>query len=205
MKPIGSLDPIMLKQNYEDLNSLFVPYFADALDKIGSLYDTKEYFDATYPGYGSSYPDLQGGLALLFEQASSRGYLQDTDYGKITLPFTIRNQFTSTFATIKAAEENKEYLRKYQQEFFKASLTKKVKIGFAGYEFQEKYDQNRKKAFIAQLLIHKIKVYKEGDTYTVPLKKSNTEWCKPRLKPITNIVIVTFTTLLRGALKVFII
>ncbi len=42
MKPIGSLDPIMLKQNYEDLNSLFVPYFADALDKIGSLYDSEE-------------------------------------------------------------------------------------------------------------------------------------------------------------------
>ena len=171
MKPIGSLDPIMPKQNYEDLNNLFAPYFASALDKIGSLYYTKESFDGTYPGYGSSYPDLQGGLALLFEQASSRGHLQDTDYGKITFPFTIRNQFTSTFATIKAAVENKGYLRKYQQEFFKASLTKKAETGFAGYEFQEKYDQNRKKAFIEQLLTHKIKVYKQGDTYTVPLKQ----------------------------------
>jgi hypothetical protein len=171
MKPIGSLDPIMPKQNYEDLNNLFAPYFANSLDKIGSLYYTKESFDGTYPGYGSSYPDLQGGLALLFEQASSRGHLQDTGVGKITFPFTIRNQFTSTFATIKAAVENKGYLRKYQQEFFKASLTKKAETGFAGYEFQEKYDQNRKKAFIEQLLTHKIKVYKEGDTYTVPLKQ----------------------------------
>ena len=171
MKPIGSLDPIMPKENYEDLNDLFAPYFSDALDKIGSLYYTKESFDGTYPGYGSSYPDLQGGLALLFEQASSRGHIQDTDYGKITFAFTIRNQFTSTFATIKAAVENKGYLRKYQQEFFKSSLTKKAKSGFSGYEFQEKYDQNRKKAFIAQLLTHKIKVYKKGDTYTVPLKQ----------------------------------
>ena len=172
MKAIGSLDPIMPKENYEDLNDLFAPYFSDALDKIGSLYYTKESFDGTYPGYGSSYPDLQGGLALLFEQASSRGHVQDTHYGKITFPFTIRNQFTSTFATIKAAVENKGYLRKYQQEFFKSSLTKKAKSGFSGYEFQEKYDQNRKKAFIAQLLTHKIKVYKKGDTYTVPLKQA---------------------------------
>jgi hypothetical protein len=171
MKPIGSLDPIMPKENYEDLNNLFAPYFANALDKVGSLYFTKESFDGTYPGYGSSYPDLQGGLALLFEQASSRGHVQDTDYGKITFPFTIRNQYISTFATIKAAVENKEYLRKYQQEFFKASLTKKAKSGFLGYEFKEKYDQNRKKAFIEQLLTHKIKVYKDGDTYTVPLKQ----------------------------------
>jgi hypothetical protein len=172
MKPIGSLDPVMPKENYEDLNTLFAPYFANALDKIGSLYYTKESFDGTYPGYGSSYPDLQGGLALLFEQASSRGHIQDTDYGKITFPFTIRNQFTSTFATIKAAVENKGYLRKYQQEFFKSALTKKATSGFSGYEFQEKYDQNRKKAFIEQLLTHKIKLYKQGDTYTVPLKQA---------------------------------
>jgi hypothetical protein len=171
MKPIGSFDPIMPKENYEDLNNLFAPYFANALDKIGSLYYTKESFDGTYPGYGSSYPDLQGGLALLFEQASSRGHVQDTDYGKITFPFTIRNQYTSTFATIKASVENKEYLRKYQQEFFKSSLTKKATSGFSGYEFEEKYDQNRKKAFIEQLLTHKIKVYKKGNTYTVPLKQ----------------------------------
>jgi murein tripeptide amidase MpaA len=37
MKPIGSQDPIMPKENYEDLNNLFAPYYADALDNIGSL------------------------------------------------------------------------------------------------------------------------------------------------------------------------
>ncbi|WP_405608468.1 M14 family zinc carboxypeptidase [Polaribacter sp. Asnod1-A03] len=171
MKPIGSLDPIMPKENYEDLNNLFAPYFSDALDKIGSLYYTKESFDGTYPGYGSSYPDLQGGLALLFEQASSRGHVQDTDYGKITFAFTIRNQYTSGFATIKAAVENKAYLKKYQQNFFKSAVNKKDKSGFVGYEFQEKYDKNREKEFIDQLLTHKIEVYKKGDTYTVPLQQ----------------------------------
>ena len=171
MKPIGSWDPIMPKENYEDLNNLFAKYFSKALDEVGSLYYTKESFDGTYPGYGSSYPDLQGGLALLFEQASSRGHVQDTDYGKITFPFTIRNQYISTFATLKAAVENKAFLREYQQKFFKTAVTKKAKSGFAGYEFQEEYDKNREKAFIDQLLTHKIKVYKNGDKYTVPLKQ----------------------------------
>ncbi|MDG1398697.1 MAG: M14 family zinc carboxypeptidase [Polaribacter sp.] len=171
MKPIGSWDPIMPKENYEDLNNLFAKYFSEALDQVGSLYYTKESFDGTYPGYGSSYPDLQGGLALLFEQASSRGHVQDTDYGKITFPFTIKNQYISTFSTIKAAVENKAYLREYQQKFFKSAVKKKVKSDLAGYEFEEKYDKNREKAFINQLLTHKIKVYKKGDTYTVPLKQ----------------------------------
>jgi hypothetical protein len=171
MKPIGSWDPIMPKENYEDLNNLFAKYFSKSLDKIGSLYYTKESFDGTYPGYGSSYPDLQGGLALLFEQASSRGHVQDTNYGKITFAFTIRNQYVSSFATIQAAVENKAYLRKYQQDFFKSAMKSKSKIGVAGYEFGDAYDMNRNKAFIDQLLTHKIKVYKNGSKYVVPLKQ----------------------------------
>lgn len=171
MKPIGSLDPIIPKENYEDLNDLFAPYFSSALDKIGSFYYTKESFDGTYPGYGSSYPDLQGGLALLFEQASSRGHVQDTDYGKMTFAFTIRNQFISGFATIKAAVENKAVLRKYQQTFFKSALTQKATTGFDGYEFGDEYDMNRNKAFVEQLLTHKIKVYKNGNKFVVPLKQ----------------------------------
>ncbi len=171
MKPIGSQDPIMPKENYEALNNLFAPYFSNALDNIGSFYFTKEAFDGTYPGYGSSYPDLQGGLALLFEQASSRGHLQDTDYGTISFPFTIRNQYVSSIATIKASVENKATLRKYQQDFFKSAVTKKAKTGFSAYEFGDAYDMNRNKAFIDKLLLHKIKVYKQGEKYIVPLKQ----------------------------------
>ncbi len=171
MKPIGSQDPIMPKENYEDLNNLFAPYYAKALDNIGSFYYTKESFDGTYPGYGSSYPDLQGALALLFEQASSRGHVQETDYGTITFPFTIRNQYLSSVMTVKAAVENKVTLRKYQQNFFKTAVTKKATSGFAGYEFGDAYDQTRNKAFVDYLLKHKIKVYEKGNKYVVPLKQ----------------------------------
>tara|TARA_R110002073_G_scaffold145532_2_gene297662 strand:- start:30062 stop:32605 length:2544 start_codon:yes stop_codon:yes gene_type:complete len=171
MKPIGSQDPIMPKENYEDLNNLFAPYYSKALDNIGSFYYTKESFDGTYPGYGSSYPDLQGALALLFEQASSRGHVQDTDYGTITFPFTIRNQYQSSVATVKAAVENKVTLRKYQQTFFKSAVTKKTKSGFSAYEFGDAHDKTRNKAFVDYLLKHKIKVYKKGSKFVVPLKQ----------------------------------
>ncbi|WP_281989015.1 M14 family zinc carboxypeptidase [Aquimarina aggregata] len=171
MKPIGSQDPIMPKENYKDLNNLFAPYFSSALDNIGSFYFTKEAFDGTYPGYGSSYPDLQGGLALLFEQASSRGHLQDTDYGTISFPFTIRNQYISSIATIKAAVENRVVLRKYQQDFFKSAVSTTLKKGVNAYEFGDLYDQNRNKAFIDKLLLHKIKVYKNGKRFVVPVKQ----------------------------------
>ncbi|WP_394970798.1 M14 metallopeptidase family protein [uncultured Croceitalea sp.] len=168
MKANGSLDPIMPKENYEDLNNLFGDYFSKALDSIGSFYFTKEVFDGTYPGYGSSYPDLQGGLGLLFEQASSRGHKQTTAFGEITFPFTIRNQYTSSITTVKAAVENKAYLRKYQQKFFKSALGNATKNKVRGYTFKDDYDKNREKAFIDKLLLHRIDVYKSGNSFVVP-------------------------------------
>ncbi|MFT6995663.1 MAG: hypothetical protein ACJA1P_002408, partial [Maribacter sp.] len=168
MKANASWDPIMPKENYEDLNTLFGNEFAKALDSIGSLYFTKEVFDGTYPGYGSSYPDLQGGLGLLFEQASSRGHRQTTAFGEITFAFTIRNQYTSSITTVKTAVNNKAYMRKYQQQFFKSGLTNATKSKIKGYTFGDVHDQNRTKAFIDKLLLHKIEVYRSGDKYTVP-------------------------------------
>lgn len=172
MKVNGSLDPIMPKENYEYLNNTFGDYFAKALDSIGSFYFTKEVFDGTYPGYGSSYPDLQGGLGLLFEQASSRGHKQTTAFGEITFPFTIRNQYTSSITTVKAAVENTEYLRKYQQDFFKSALSLASKSKVKGYSFGDPNDRNRMKAFIDKLLIHKVEVYRAGENnFVVPARQ----------------------------------
>lgn len=172
MKPNGSFDPIMPKENYEDLNELFGDYYAQALDSIGSLYFTKEVFDGTYPGYGSSYPDLQGGLGLLFEQASSRGHKQKTAYGEITFPFTIRNQFLSSITTVKATVENAERMQDYQKRFFQSALQRARTSKIAGYTFNTNGDMNRLKAFMDKLLLHRIKVYEDpSGGYVVPTEQ----------------------------------
>ncbi len=172
MKDNGSLNPIMPRENYEDLNNLFGTYFSKALDSIGSLYFTKEVFDGTYPGYGSSYPDLQGGLGLLFEQASSRGHKQKTEFGELNFAFTIRNQFVSSITTVKAAVENKALLRKYQQDFFKSALTNAGSSKVKAYKFGDPHDQNRVKAFIDKLLLHHIEVYTTGThEFVVPTRQ----------------------------------
>ncbi len=153
------------------MNNLFAKYFSESLDSIGSLYFTKEIFDGTYPGYGSSYADLQGGLGILFEQASSRGLLQKTDYNEITFAFTIRNQFVSSMATLKAAIKNKSILNKYQKSFFKTAILNATKNKIKGYDFRSD-DQNLSKAFIDKLLRHKVKVYeKKRGSYFVPSKQ----------------------------------
>lgn len=170
----ASLVPITPKENYTTLNNLFAKQFAADLDKIGSLYFTAEVYDSTYPGYGSTYGDLQGALALLFEQASARGHLQETPTGEITFAFAIRNQFVSSFSTLKAALENKNTLYDYQSRFFSDAIDKASKSKVKAYVFGDPHDENRNKAFLEVLLTHKIKVYQAGND----LKIDKTEFKK---------------------------
>ena len=158
-KTNGSLDPIIPMANYDELNPLFGEYFRHDMDSIGSLYFTKEIFDNTYPGYGSSYPDLQGGLALLFEQASSRGHRQQGETWLVTFPYTIRNQFVSSLATLRASVENKARLLSYQREFFTGALQEAASSPIKAYIFGDRYNDTRNKAFLHLLLQHKIQVY----------------------------------------------
>lgn len=173
MKPIASKNPIMPIENYTTLNELFAKQFSTDLNKIGSFYFTKEAFDGTYPGYGSSYPDLQGALALLFEQASSRGNIQETDMGEIEFKFTIRNHYVSGFATIKAALANKDYLMNYEHRFFTSAIANAEKDIVKAYIFGDNFDKNRTKDFLDLLLQHKIDVYNIDESTKIINKSFN--------------------------------
>ncbi|MBL7472553.1 M14 family metallopeptidase [Robertkochia sediminum] len=94
-------------------------YHAEALDKIGSLYYSEENYDDYYYGKGSTFPDVNGGIGILFEQGSSRGHIQESENGILTFPFTIRNQFTTGLSTLQAANALREDILNYQQGFFK--------------------------------------------------------------------------------------
>ena len=172
-KPNGSLNPVIPKENYNYFNFLFGSYYARALDEIGTLYFTREVYDRTYPGYGSSYPDYLGGIGILFEQASSRGHKQKTQFGEITFPFTIRNQYISGMTTVMASVENKESLQDYQGKFFKSAITEANQKKIKGYTFDLGKDRNKTKAFIDKLKIHDIKVLRNGKKFFVPTAQKN--------------------------------
>ena len=177
MKASASVKPLIPQENVE-LYPIFAEYYVKYMDSIGSFYYSKESFDETYPGYGSTYSDLQGGLALLFEQASSRGHVQETNYGEMTFGFTIRNQFLNGIATVEAAVDNKMLLRDYQKRFFESALEEFKNEKIKAYEFGDTHDKNRTKAFIDKLLIHKIKVYKNKDKFVVPVNQLQSRMVK---------------------------
>ncbi len=103
-----------------DLTAKIGTYHAAELDKIGSYYYTQENYDDFYYGKGSTYPDINGSIGILFEQASSRGHAQETNNGLLTFPFTIRNQFTATLSSLRAARAMRVELLDYMRDFYKS-------------------------------------------------------------------------------------
>ena len=110
-------NPLISDLNQE-LTKEIATYHEDALNKIGSLYYSEEDYDDFYFGKGSSYPDINGGIGILFEQGSSRGHIQESVNGILTFPFTIRNQLTAAFSTLKAAKSMRVKLLSYMKDFF---------------------------------------------------------------------------------------
>jgi Zinc carboxypeptidase len=118
--------PLTPKRNIE-LTVKFGKYQAAGLDKIGSAYYTQENYDDFYYGKGSTLPDVNGSIGILFEQASSRGHLQETTNGLLSFPFTVRNQFTATLSTLRAGREMRVELLEHMRSFYKETSTDVVK------------------------------------------------------------------------------
>ncbi len=102
-------------------------YHAAAFDKLGSLYYSEEDYDDFFYGKGSTYPDINGSIGILFEQASSRGHLQNSDNGVLTFPFTIRNQLTAAFSTLKAVKSLRVSLLEYMKSFYQIAASEAAK------------------------------------------------------------------------------
>ncbi len=73
-------NPLIPLQNFE-LTSEIATYHARYLDEIGSQYFSEESFDDYYFGNGSTYPDINAGIGILFEAASIRGRIRETSNG----------------------------------------------------------------------------------------------------------------------------
>ena len=134
-------------------------YYSEALDDIGSLYYSQEGYDDFYYGKGSTYPDVNGAIGILFEQASSRGHAQETQHGILTFPFTIRNQFNASLATLKGTHELKDQLLTFQQNFFTSALELSDKDPVKAYVFDSKEDPLRAIKLLEILDRHTISTY----------------------------------------------
>lgn len=174
------VNPLTPEKNQE-LTARIGRFHAEYLDRIGSLYYTKEGYDDFYYGKGSTYPDVNGAIGILFEQASSRGHAQQTANGVLRFPFTIKNQFITTLSTLEAARSLRKDLLAFQRDFYRNVMTEAGSAPVKAYVFGDKNDRGKTNDFVTMLLRHQIKVhglatatkadgydFEKGSAYVVP-------------------------------------
>jgi hypothetical protein len=151
-------------QKNQDLTGEIGKFHARALDKIGSLYYSEEDYDDFYYGKGSTFPDINGSIGILFEQASSRGHAQESDNGILTFPFTIRNQFTTALSTLEAAVSMRTKVLEYQRQFFYEA--RKEALGSKAIVFGDEKDASKVFHLAEILKQHKIKFHEIASDFS---------------------------------------
>ena len=157
-------------------------YHEDALNKIGSLYYSEESYDDFFFGKASTYPDANGSIGILFEQGSSRGHIQESTNGILTFPFTIRNQLTAAFSTLKAAKNMRVKLLDYMKDFYDKQIDSASK--YESIIFGKEKDKSTVYHLAEVLNSHKIKFntisqdvevngtkYSKDNSFIVPLNQ----------------------------------
>ncbi|MBL6649366.1 MAG: zinc carboxypeptidase [Flavobacteriaceae bacterium] len=175
------VNPLTPYKNQE-LTQKIGRYHEAILIENGSLFYSEEDYDDFYYGKGSTFPDINGGIGILFEQGSSRGHFQESINGNISFQFTIKNQLLTSLSTLKASIDLKKELFDYQHSFFNEFKNKKNEYIIVS----DKYDISKLYHFYEILKNHKIETkklnnnkiingteYKTENSFLIPTNQKN--------------------------------
>jgi hypothetical protein len=155
------VNPLTPARNQE-LTARIATYHADVLSRHGIQFYSGENYDDFYYGKGSTYPDVNGGIGILFEQASSRGSAQQTENGLLTFPFTVRNQVFTSFSTFRAVQALRVDLNGYLQDFYRTALEEARRDPGQGFLFSAPADDRAAAEFLQCLGAHRIRCEATG-------------------------------------------
>ncbi|MCB0531336.1 MAG: zinc carboxypeptidase [Saprospiraceae bacterium] len=158
--------PITPARNQE-LTAQIAQYHARMLSSKNVLFFSEENYDDFYYGKGSTYPDANGCVGILFEQASSRGSAQETDNGLLTFPYSIRNHVLTSLSTMQALGAMRVELNSYLRDFFKSGLAESRQDATGGYVFGNPQTTREDREFRQLLLRHNIQVHALAENATV--------------------------------------
>ncbi len=109
-------NPYLTKDQHDDLY-WFGKNNAKYFDQFGFRYFTRENYDAFYPGYGASWPFYYGGIAMTYENGSTRGLVvHRSDDVTITYRETVRRHFVTSVASCETVAQHRADLL---QAFYK--------------------------------------------------------------------------------------
>ena len=128
---------------------------AKAFDRYGWAYYSAENFDLFYPGYGDSWPTLNGAIGMTFEQAGhGRAGLvvKRRDGTLLTLGDRIRHHVVSSMATLATTAQFKKKRLQDYRKFWVSGQEQAQKAPFRGYAVAAGASKSRFHNFLQTLL-----------------------------------------------------
>ena len=147
-----------------ELTAALAEHHAEWLDRHGALYYSRETFDDFFYGKGSTFPDVNGAIGILFEQASSRALERVTNDGVLTYPYTIRNQFATSMSTLAGSLVLRTELLTHQRDFYASAPEVARGNPVKAYVLDLGDSRTRTQALLQMLLRHRIRVYELART-----------------------------------------
>lgn len=170
------------------LTARLAEYHARALDRIGSLYYTRESFDDFYYGKGSTYPDVNGGVGVLFEQASSRALRRETNRGTLHYAFTVRNQFATSLSSLRGLTAMREDFLRYRRDYYASADDFADEAEVKGYVIGLDGQRTRAQALAKVLRRHDVRLYDLAETVEEDGKTFRDGYVVPTDQPQARLV-----------------
>jgi hypothetical protein len=148
-------NPLTPLENLE-LTRALAAFHSEAFDLVGQPHFTEDAFDDFYYGKGSTYPDINGSVGILFEQKAIRGQELDTSNGTETFRMAIANQLRMSLSTLKGSWTIRDRLHNYQAGFHDGMMEQARARGFAGWVIGDDGDPERAQAFLGKLSLHQV-------------------------------------------------
>lgn len=134
--------PLTTPENLEMTRAL-ARFHAKSLDKAGVMFFTEDAYDDFYYGKGSTYPDINGSIGILFEQPRTNGKVYDRVSGPLTFTAAIHNQVRTSLSTLEGAHELRDEFIKYQSGFFQTMERRASEAGFKAWVIGDNGDPAR--------------------------------------------------------------
>ncbi|MGY6555516.1 MAG: M14 family zinc carboxypeptidase [Wenzhouxiangella sp.] len=197
-------NPLTPARNFE-LTAKIAEFHARGLDAASEPLFTREIFDDYYLGKGSTFPDLTGGIGILFEQGSVRGHVLETPFGRRTFADAVANQVRTSVSTVEASHALADQLIAYQAEFFATARREAQRVGHAGWLLGDDGDPVRAGRLLHLLQQHDIRIWPVAESLTVagrrhapgsawfiPADQDHFRFLKSALDPILDLPMETF-------------
>ena len=175
--------PLTTAENLAMTRAL-VPYHTESFDSAGEMYFTEDTYDDFFYGKGSTYPDINGSIGILYEQPRTNGPVFNRDSGPLAFTEAIHNHVRMSLSTLKGGFELSNEFKQYQAGFYKTMRQRAAKAGFQAWVIGDGNDPARASELMDLFKRHQVefqtldteidvdgKTFRPGHAWIIPVNQ----------------------------------